>query len=94
MKQQVISNCTVWPIVIVGCVFDLLPKVFTCVFCLSSTNQTRFMCECERNCSTWTFSGGFRTWVKMSLVRTSGKDSDSVEFRQEVLKSKNPVQPF
>lgn len=29
----------------------------------------------------------------MSLVRTSGKNSASVEFRQEVLKSNNPVQP-
>lgn len=35
----------------------------------------------------WTFSGGFRTWVKMSLVRTSGKSSEAVEFRQEVFMS-------
>lgn len=42
------------------------------------------MRDCERNYSMWTFSGGFRTWVKMSLVRTSGKKSESVEFRQEV----------
>lgn len=49
----------------------------------NSTNQTRFMSECEKNCSIWTFSGGFRTWVKMSLVRTSGRNDDAVEFRQE-----------
>lgn len=48
-----------------------------------SANQSDFMRECERNYSTWTFSGGFRTWVKMSLVRTSGKIHESVEFRQE-----------
>lgn len=36
----------------------------------------------------WTFSGGFRTWVKMSLVMTSGKNDDAVEFRQEVFMSK------
>lgn len=36
----------------------------------------------------WTFSGGFRTWVKMSLVRTSGKSDEAVEFRQEVFMSK------
>ncbi|XP_042357288.1 proton-activated chloride channel isoform X2 [Plectropomus leopardus] len=48
-----------------------------------SANKSDFMRDCERNYSTWTFSGGFRTWVKMSLVRTSGKNDDSVEFRQE-----------
>lgn len=50
----------------------------------SSQNKSRFMRECETNCSRWTFSGGFRTWVKMSLVKTFGKQNDSVEFRQEV----------
>lgn len=50
---------------------------------IESENQSDFMRECERNYSTWTFSGGFRTWVKMSLVRTSGKIHESVEFRQE-----------
>ncbi|XP_039992520.1 proton-activated chloride channel [Xiphias gladius] len=49
----------------------------------NSANKSEFMRDCERNYSTWTFSGGFRTWVKMSLVRTSGKNSESVEFRQE-----------
>lgn len=58
--------------------------VLCVVLCLCSTNQTRFMRESEKNCSIWTFSGGFRTWVKMSLVRTSGRDNDAVEFRQEV----------
>ncbi|XP_040915882.1 proton-activated chloride channel [Toxotes jaculatrix] len=49
----------------------------------NSANKSEFMRDCERNYSMWTFSGGFRTWVKMSLVRTSGKSSESVEFRQE-----------
>ncbi|XP_060938324.1 proton-activated chloride channel [Limanda limanda] len=48
-----------------------------------SQNQSEFMRDCERNYSMWTFSGGFRTWVKMSLVRTSGKSNDAMEFRQE-----------
>ncbi|KAF7653196.1 hypothetical protein LDENG_00086070 [Lucifuga dentata] len=48
-----------------------------------SENQSQFMIDCERNYSMWTFSGGFRTWVKMSLVRTSGKNNEAVEFRQE-----------
>ncbi|XP_061843629.1 proton-activated chloride channel isoform X1 [Nerophis lumbriciformis] len=48
-----------------------------------SRNKSQFMRDCERNYSMWTFSGGFRTWVKMSLVRTSGKSNESVEFRQE-----------
>lgn len=48
-----------------------------------STNKSEFMRDCERNYSTWTFSGGFRTWVKMSLVKTSGKSNEAVEFRQE-----------
>lgn len=49
----------------------------------NSANQSEFMRDCERNYSMWTFSGGFRTWVKMSLVRTSGKSDEAVEFRQE-----------
>ncbi|XP_072545595.1 proton-activated chloride channel [Salminus brasiliensis] len=48
-----------------------------------SSDKTAFMKDCERNYSMWTFSGGFRTWVKMSLVRTSGRGNESVEFRQE-----------
>ncbi|KAF3700833.1 Transmembrane protein 206 [Channa argus] len=48
-----------------------------------SVNKSEFMRDCERNYSTWTFSGGFRTWVKMSLVKTSGKSNEAVEFRQE-----------
>ncbi|XP_018521761.1 proton-activated chloride channel isoform X2 [Lates calcarifer] len=48
-----------------------------------SANKSEFMRDCERNYSMWTFSGGFRTWVKMSLVRTSGKSDEAVEFRQE-----------
>ncbi|KAL6106030.1 pacc1 [Pungitius sinensis] len=50
---------------------------------IDSANKSEFMRDCERNYSTWTFSGGFRTWVKMSLVRTSGKNNEAVEFRQE-----------
>nr|XP_046268953.1 proton-activated chloride channel isoform X2 [Scatophagus argus] len=48
-----------------------------------SPNKSTFMRDCERNYSMWTFSGGFRTWVKMSFVRTSGKRNETVEFRQE-----------
>ncbi|XP_044022593.1 proton-activated chloride channel [Siniperca chuatsi] len=48
-----------------------------------SANKSEFMRDCERNYSMWTFSGGFRTWVKMSSVRTSGKSNEAVEFRQE-----------
>lgn len=50
---------------------------------LESSDKAAFMMDCERNYSMWTFSGGFRTWVKMSLVRTSGRRNESVEFRQE-----------
>ncbi|KAM5165480.1 proton-activated chloride channel [Mantella aurantiaca] len=51
---------------------------------LTSTNQTKFMQECESSFSSWKFSGGFRTWVKMSLVKSTEEDgSQSVEFRQE-----------
>ncbi|XP_007569546.1 proton-activated chloride channel isoform X1 [Poecilia formosa] len=50
---------------------------------IESANKSEFMRDCERNYSMWTFSGGFRTWVKMSLVKTSGRRSEAVEFRQE-----------
>uniref|UniRef100_A0A8C1X8C3 Proton-activated chloride channel n=1 Tax=Cyprinus carpio TaxID=7962 RepID=A0A8C1X8C3_CYPCA len=50
---------------------------------LESSDKAAFMMDCERNYSMWTFSGGFRTWVKMSLVKTSGRGNESVEFRQE-----------
>uniref|UniRef100_A0AAV2JDJ8 Proton-activated chloride channel n=1 Tax=Knipowitschia caucasica TaxID=637954 RepID=A0AAV2JDJ8_KNICA len=50
---------------------------------INSANHSEFMRDCERNYSMWTFSGGFRTRVKMSLVRTSGKTNDGTEFRQE-----------
>lgn len=50
---------------------------------LQSSDKAAFMTDCERNYSLWTFSGGFRTWVKMSLVKTSGREHESVEFRQE-----------
>ncbi|XP_069016820.1 proton-activated chloride channel [Embiotoca jacksoni] len=49
----------------------------------ASANKSKFMRDCESNYSMWTFSGGFRTWVKMSLVKTSGKRNEAVEFRQE-----------
>ncbi|XP_045918177.1 proton-activated chloride channel [Micropterus dolomieu] len=48
-----------------------------------SANKSEFMRDCERNYSTWTISGGFRTWVKMSLVTTFGKSNEAVAFRQE-----------
>lgn len=49
------------------------------------------MKDCESSYSSWKFSGGFRTWVKMSLVKTKEEDgSETVEFKQEV---KNPTQP-
>ncbi|KAM4695517.1 proton-activated chloride channel [Discoglossus pictus] len=49
-----------------------------------SSNKEKFMQDCESSFSSWKFSGGFRTWVKMSLVKTTGEDgSKSVEFRQE-----------
>lgn len=50
---------------------------------INSANHSEFMRDCERNYSMWTFSGGFKTRVKMSLVRTSGKTNDGTEFRQE-----------
>ncbi|XP_027857148.1 proton-activated chloride channel [Xiphophorus couchianus] len=50
---------------------------------IESANKSAFMSDCERNYSMWTFSGGFRTWVKMSLLKTSGRRSEAVEFRQE-----------
>ncbi|XP_041106533.1 proton-activated chloride channel isoform X2 [Polyodon spathula] len=49
-----------------------------------SPDKAQFMKDTESSYSIWTFSGGFRTWVKMSLVKTSEKDGgESVEFRQE-----------
>ncbi|XP_068089039.1 proton-activated chloride channel [Hyperolius riggenbachi] len=51
---------------------------------LTSRDKAGFMQECESSFSSWKFSGGFRTWVKMSLVKTTEEDSSqSVEFRQE-----------
>ncbi|XP_062827946.1 proton-activated chloride channel [Anolis carolinensis] len=52
---------------------------------LSSPNKSEFMKVCESSYSSWKFSGGFRTWVKMSLVKTKEEDSrETVEFRQEI----------
>lgn len=46
------------------------------------------MKDCESSYSSWKFSGGFRTWVKMSLVKTKEEDgSETVEFKQEVKKT-------
>lgn len=61
--------------------------LLVCIKCcsLTSSDKAAFMMECERNYSMWTFSGGFRTWVKMSLVKTTGRGNESVEFRQEVM---------
>ncbi|XP_037353316.1 proton-activated chloride channel [Talpa occidentalis] len=51
---------------------------------LQSPNRAHFMQACESAYSSWKFSGGFRTWVKMSLVKTKEEDGrEAVEFRQE-----------
>ncbi|XP_029449103.1 transmembrane protein 206 [Rhinatrema bivittatum] len=51
---------------------------------VKSSDKAGFMKDCESSFSSWKFSGGFRTWVKMSLVKTTEEDGrDSVEFRQE-----------
>ncbi|XP_005865228.1 PREDICTED: transmembrane protein 206 isoform X3 [Myotis brandtii] len=52
---------------------------------LHSPDRVGFMQACESASSSWKFSGGFRTWVKMSLVETKEEDGrEAVEFRQEV----------
>lgn len=52
-----------------------------------SPEKAEFMKDCESSYSSWKFSGGFRTWVKMSLVKTKEEDgSETVEFKQEVKK--------
>ncbi|XP_055000368.1 proton-activated chloride channel isoform X1 [Sorex araneus] len=51
---------------------------------LQSPDRAGFMQACESAYSSWRFSGGFRTWVKMSLVKTQEEDGrEAVEFRQE-----------
>ncbi|XP_069624627.1 proton-activated chloride channel isoform X2 [Ranitomeya imitator] len=51
---------------------------------LASDNKNKFMQDCESSFSSWKFSGGFRTWVKMSLVKTTEEDGrQDVEFKQE-----------
>ncbi|XP_013375608.1 PREDICTED: transmembrane protein 206 isoform X2 [Chinchilla lanigera] len=51
---------------------------------LQSPDKPGFMQACESAYSSWKFSGGFRTWVKMSLVKTKEEDGrEAVEFRQE-----------
>ncbi|XP_066117507.1 proton-activated chloride channel isoform X3 [Saccopteryx bilineata] len=50
---------------------------------LHSSDRVRFMQACESAYSSWKFSGGFRTWVKMSLVETKEDGREAVEFRQE-----------
>ncbi|XP_047376851.1 proton-activated chloride channel isoform X1 [Sciurus carolinensis] len=51
---------------------------------LQSPDKAGFMQACESAYSSWKFSGGFRTWVKMSLVKTKEEDGrEAVEFRQE-----------
>lgn len=89
-RQIIIIKTVVW-----SSVMKTLTRAvwMTSVFWPSSQNKSRFMRETERNCSRWTFSGGFRTWVKMSTVKTFGKHSDSVEFRQEVFTCPGAVPP-
>nr|XP_021143653.1 transmembrane protein 206 isoform X3 [Columba livia] len=51
---------------------------------INSPEKAEFMKDCESSYSSWKFSGGFRTWVKMSLVKTKEEDgSETVEFKQE-----------
>lgn len=51
---------------------------------MESSDKAGFMQACESAYSSWKFSGGFRTWVKMSLVKTKEEDGrEAVEFRQE-----------
>ncbi|MEJ1270570.1 transmembrane protein 206 [Cricetulus griseus] len=51
---------------------------------MRSSDKAGFMQACESAYSSWKFSGGFRTWVKMSLVKTKEEDGrEAVEFRQE-----------
>ncbi|XP_031194872.1 proton-activated chloride channel [Mastomys coucha] len=51
---------------------------------MQSPDKAGFMQACESAYSSWKFSGGFRTWVKMSLVKTKEEDGrEAVEFRQE-----------
>nr|XP_025733534.1 transmembrane protein 206 isoform X3 [Callorhinus ursinus] len=53
---------------------------------LHSPDRVGFMQACESAYSSWKFSGGFRTWVKMSLVKTKEEDGrEAVEFRQEII---------
>ncbi|KAM9211983.1 proton-activated chloride channel isoform 2-T2 [Dugong dugon] len=53
---------------------------------LQSPDKVGFMQACESAYSSWKFSGGFRTWVKMSLVETKEEDGrEAVEFRQEII---------
>lgn len=57
----------------------------TFLLCPPSPDRAGFMQACESAYSSWKFSGGFRTWVKMSLVETKEEDGrEAVEFRQEV----------
>lgn len=52
---------------------------------MKSPEKAEFMKDCESSYSSWKFSGGFRTWVKMSLVKTKEEDgSETVEFKQEL----------
>ncbi|XP_027676325.1 proton-activated chloride channel isoform X5 [Chelonia mydas] len=52
---------------------------------LNSPDKGEFMKDCESSYSSWKFSGGFRTWVKMSLVKTKEDGSETVEFKQEIV---------
>ncbi|XP_073195086.1 proton-activated chloride channel isoform X4 [Lepidochelys kempii] len=54
---------------------------------LNSPDKGEFMKDCESSYSSWKFSGGFRTWIKMSLVKTKEDGSETVEFKQEKARS-------
>lgn len=69
----------------VGCVESCIRPDELGPFSALSPDRVGFMQACESASSSWKFSGGFRTWVKMSLVETKEEDGrEAVEFRQEV----------
>lgn len=73
----------IWGPLGVGTSLRMSRVPLTCPHC--SPNRAGFMQACESAYSGWRFSGGFRTWVKMSLVKTQEEDGrEAVEFRQEV----------
>uniref|UniRef100_UPI00358ECB1E proton-activated chloride channel n=1 Tax=Myxine glutinosa TaxID=7769 RepID=UPI00358ECB1E len=48
-----------------------------------SNNNSAYLEKLMTSRTLWSFSGGFRTWVKLSLIRTPADDSRLDEFHQE-----------